>query len=303
MPTEKATGNRNIITSPKPTETLFEVVLSQGLANRNRLPLAHVIAILHRVQDAIRDVGKIIQREQGREVVDGDFGIELLATEQGFSFRKGSIRCLAALTKDLANGKEAVREVMRTADHLQKKRPGSIGIEGQVVIPKLAQIAEIQKKDQTQLQMALAVPRAKKPQIAVFSEPGIRTIEAICAEQTKEFGLSLYGKLRELFDRSIGDKPSKYFWGELLRDNGEVWRARFDSAQEKEILALFRKHVVLHGDVTYFQGLSPRIDVTKAALDEDRDYEAAFEELYGCDADIYGKEDFGALIAEMRGET
>lgn len=303
MPREKVTGNQIVTALPKTTETLFEVVLSEGLADRNRLPLAHVIAILQRVQDAIRDVGKIIQREQGREVVDGDFGIELLATEEGFTFRRGSIRSIAAITKDLANGKEAVREVMRTADHLQKKRPSSIGIEGQVVIPKLAQIAEIQKKDKTQLQMALAVPRGKKPQISVFSEPGIRTIEAISAEQTKEFGLSLYGKLRELFDRSIGDKPSKYFWGELLRDNGEVWRTRFDSTQEAEVLALFRKRVVLQGDVTYFQGLSPRIDVTKAALDESRDYEAAFDDLYGCDADIYGKEDFGALIAEMRGDA
>ncbi len=288
---------------PKTGETLFEVVLSEGLANRNRLPLAHVIAILQRVQDAIRDVGKIIQREQGREVVDGDFGIELLATEQGFTFRQGSVRSVAAITKDVANGKEAVKQVMRTVDHLQKKRPASIGIEGHAIIPKLAQIADIQKKDQTQLQMVLAVPRARKPQLAVFSEPGIRTLEAISAEQTKEFGLSLYGKLRELHDRSIGDKPSKYFWGELLRDNGEVWRARFDSTQEAEVLALFRKHVVLEGDVTYFEGLSPRIDVKKAAVDESRDYEAAFDELYGCDADIYGKEDFGALIAEMRGDA
>lgn len=287
----------------KTTETLFEVVLSEGMANRNRLPLGHVITILQRVQDAIRDVGKIIQREQGREVVDGDFGIELLATEQGFTFRKGSVRSVAAVTRDVANGKEAIRQVMRTVDHLQRKRPSSIGIEGQVVIPKLAQIAEIQKKDQTHLRMALAVPRAKKPQLALFSEPGIRTLEAISIEQTREFGLSLYGRLRELHDRSIGDKPSKYFWGELLRDNGEVWRARFDSTQETEVLALFRKHVVLEGDVTYFQGLSPRIDVQKAAADESRDYEAAFDELYGCDADIYGKEDFGALIAEMRGEA
>ena len=287
----------------KTTETLFEVVLSEGMANRNRLPLGHVITILQRVQDAIRDVGKIIQREQGREVVDGDFGIELLATEQGFTFRKGSVRSVAAVTRDVANGKEAIRQVMRTVDHLQRKRPSSIGIEGQVVIPKLAQIAEIQKKDQTHLRMALAVPRAKKPQLALFSEPGIRTLEAISIEQTREFGLSLYGRLRELHDRSIGDKPSKYFWGELLRDNGEVWRARFDSTQETEVLALFRKHVVLEGDVTYFQGSSPRIDVQKAAADESRDYEAAFDELYGCDADIYGKEDFGALIAEMRGEA
>src|SRR5439155_11952616 len=107
-------------------EPLFEVVLSGGMAERHRLPLDHVIRVLQRIHEAIREIGKVVQRENGIEVPTGDFGIELLATNEGFVFTKSSVRSTAAITKDQGNGKEAVRRLMKTANHLEKKRPASI---------------------------------------------------------------------------------------------------------------------------------------------------------------------------------
>lgn len=284
-------------------EPLFEVVLSGGMADRHRLPLDHVIRVLQRIQECIREIGKVVQRENGVEVPDGDFGIELLATGEGFVFTRGSVRSTAAITKDQANGKEAVRRVMKTANHLEKKRPASIGVMGELVMPKLAQIAEIQKQDRTKLQMALTVPKRKMPEIVVFSEPGIHTLEAIAADETTERGLTIYGRLRQLSDRSTSEEGGDYFWGEIIKDDRQIWRARFASQQQDAIVKLFRKRVVIDGDVTYFRIKTPKIDVKHIELDPNRDYEAAFDELYGSDADIYGNEDFDSLIAEMRGDS
>jgi hypothetical protein len=285
------------------TEPLFYVRLSGGLAERNRLPLAHVISVLQRLQEAIREIGKVVQRENGIEVPTGDFGIDLLATNEGFVFRKGSVRSAAAITKDLINGKEAIRRVMKTAQHLEKKRPASIGSSEEVIVPKFAAIAEIQKQDRTKLEMSLTVPKKRKPELATFGERGIHTVEALAADETTEHGLTIYGRLRQLSDRSPSEDGGKYFWGELVKDNQEVWRTRFTTKQQDKAVKLFRQRVIIEGDVTYFRTRSPRVQVTDINPDAMRDYEAAFDELYGCDQDIYGGEDFDTLISEMRGDS
>jgi hypothetical protein len=171
MPKPKMTRKTSIDTTAT-DEPLFYVSLSGGLADRNRLPLSHVISVLQRIQEAIKEMGKIVQRENGVEVPTGDFGIDLLATNEGFVFRKGSVRSAAAITKDLVNGKEAIRRVMKTADHLEKKRPASIGISEEVIVPKFAAIADIQKLDRTKLEIALKVPNKRKPELVTFGERG-----------------------------------------------------------------------------------------------------------------------------------
>jgi len=300
MPRKKVT--KKTITHA-PTEPLFEVVLSGGLADRHRLPLAHVISVLQRLQEAIREVGKVVQRERGIEQPTGDFGIDILATTEGIIFTKGSMRSTAAITKDLINGKEAIRRVMSTARHLEAKRPASIGVGAQVIVPKLAQIADIQKQDRTKLLMTLTVPRRKLPEVATFGEQGIHTVEAIAADETTEQGLTIYGRLRQLLDRSPSEEGGKHFWGELVRDNKEIWRVRFATKDQDEVVKLFRKRVVIEGDVTYFRIANPKIEVRHIDRDPERDYDTAFDELYGCDADIYGNENFESLISEMRGDS
>jgi hypothetical protein len=284
-----------------PKETIFTVSLTKGLANRNRLPLQHVIEILKEIQDAIRAVGRLVQKERGVENPDGDFGIELLATSEGIVFRKGSVEAQAAITRDIANGAEAFRRLMQATDAIEKKKPASIGSAGEVAVPRLAAVAEIQKLDRTEMRLALAEPGKRQTAVS-FGDSGINTIESISSSESQILGLTLHGRLRLLRDRSNLEEGGRYFWGELLADGGDIWRIRFNSIDEGRVTKLFRKRVIVEGDATYYRAGNPKLVGRFIDRDPERDYEAAFDEMYGCDADIYGKEAVAELIADYRGE-
>jgi hypothetical protein len=46
---------------------VFTIVFRKGLAERNRLPLEHVIRTLQELDEVIKEVGRQVQRERGRE--------------------------------------------------------------------------------------------------------------------------------------------------------------------------------------------------------------------------------------------
>ena len=112
--------------------------------------------------------------------------------------------------------------------------------------------------------------------------------------------LTLYGRLFQLKDRDQ-EKDSSRFWGELRLDNGEVWRVQFDASKEKEVRNLFRQQVQVTGRAYYYEAYSPKIVPDEIVPDEERDYEAAFDELYGSARNIF-TEDFESLLREMHGE-
>jgi hypothetical protein len=286
----------------KKTETTITITLDRGLAKRSRLPLRHVIDILRELQEAIRAVGIEVQREKGVKEPDGEFGIELLADSKGIVFHKGSIKSNAAITQDAQNGAEAFRRVMKTANILESRRPFR-GLNGaSVIVRHFAIIGVIQKNDQTELKLALSVPK-KRIEKARFGEAGIEHTEKLRTSASSIEGLTIYGRLRELRDQSTSERGGKFIWGELVSDAGEKWRVRFKSTEESDILHLFRKRVAVTGRAEYYEAYAPRLVAETYHLDKQRDYEAAFEELYGMDADIYGKEDFGTILREMKGEN
>ena len=285
---------------PDNTETLFEVSLARGMADRHRLPLQHVIDVLRQLQEAVREVGKVIQRDRGLDET-GDFGLELLADSDGVVFQKNGVKATAAITRNVRIGVEAVRVVMKTAASLERKRPTSIDERGEIVVRHLVPVADIQRQDKTELKLALITP--KKREDAVYGERGIETMEAIAATESAVHGLTLYGRLRQLVDRSKKEEGGKYFWGELLTDGGDVWRVKFNARRDADAINLFRKRVVVEGDAIYRRTTYPRLDVSSVKEEATRDYLAAFNDLYGCDSEVYGKENFDALIAEMRGDT
>jgi hypothetical protein len=84
---------------PKKTETTFSVVFKKGMALKNRLPLSHVISTLRELDYMIREVGRKVQQENGRQEPDGDFGIELLAGATGLAFHKGSLFCCRMISQ------------------------------------------------------------------------------------------------------------------------------------------------------------------------------------------------------------
>ncbi|HLH08942.1 MAG TPA: hypothetical protein VKW78_17005 [Terriglobales bacterium] len=288
---------------PSDKEITFTISLSKGLANRKRLPLQHVISVLKEIQDAARDAGKRIQKERGIEQPTGDFGIELLAGPTGLAFQEGSVIAEAAITRDVANGIDALRSVMETMSLLERKRPAAIRHGGETIVRRLATIAEIQKTDATELEITLNAPGKKKPEVSRFGAAGIATTEKISAAESMVSGITLYGRLRELRDRSKKESGGRSFWGELLTDNREIWRVQFSSKDEKHVIPLFRKRVAITGDATYYRANYPKIKVNTIDRDTERDYDAAFQRLYGLDKDVYGDEDFGNLMAEIRGDA
>ena len=104
---------------------VFAIVFRKGLAERNRLPLEHVIGTLQELDELIKEVGRQVQRERGKENPPGDFGVELLAGRSGLVFQKGSLKASAAVTQDLDSAEIAFTRVMNTANLLQKKQPAT----------------------------------------------------------------------------------------------------------------------------------------------------------------------------------
>src|SRR6185437_14349504 len=134
---------------------VFSITFSKGMADKHRLPLTHVLESLAEIAKMIREVGMQVQRANGVENPDGDFGIELLAGEQGGAFFAGSVMTQAALTRDVKNGMETVRRIFAVTDSVEKKRVRSVDSFGEPVLRRLAVVGKIQEKDKTELKMQL----------------------------------------------------------------------------------------------------------------------------------------------------
>jgi hypothetical protein len=280
---------------------IFTVTLKRGMADNHRLPLSHVIDVLKEIDLLIREVGKAIQRENGVAEPNGDFGIQLLATSSGVVFRKGSITATAAITQDIPNGRRAVQQIISTAAAFERKRPVSVEDEaGTYIVRRFGKIGLIQKEDHTQLGLELRNPGLRKRPKAIFGQTGIATLQAIEARCFDIEQMTLFGRLRELRDRSK-DEAAKHFWGELLLDNDHVWHLRFPANEAERIIKLFRKQVEVQGTATYFASRNPRLVVSQITEDKERDYLQAFDDLLGVDKDLYGAEKLDDLIREARG--
>lgn len=278
----------------------FRVRFDRGLARRHRLPFDHALSALREVRLMIHEVGRQLQREKGIERATGDFGLELVG-----GIKKGSVQVDIALTRDLQNARETVEQIICTVDWLGKmggradevKQPDEIG---RRVVRHLNRIAEIQRTDKTEMRLELRNGRKKRE--ATFGEAAVASTEVLRSPQFQMGGITLYGKLFELRDSSPDDEEGKHFWGELIRDNDERWRVQFDSQKIDSVVSLFRKQVVITGTAFYYPVQTPKLIAESFGPDTDRDYEAAFDELYGCKQKLY-KAPLDDLLKEIRGEA
>jgi hypothetical protein len=291
----------NAKVSRQSDSAVFTIVFRKGLADRNRLPLEHVIRTLQELDELIKEVGRQVQRERGIENPTGDFGIELLAGRSGIAFRKGSLKASAAVTSDLDNAEIAVTRVIQTTNLLEKKQPASIGTANAPIIRRLSRLTTWQRKDRTELRLEWK-KKGQRIKTAKFGEAAVQTIESISAAQMTVEGLTLYGKLRELKDRTLesDEDETKGFWGELLTDAGERWRLLFRSADETRVLPLFRRQVMVMGDATYFKAYNPRLEVRSIDRDPERDYLGAFDKYEGSDSSDFGDVSVQDLLKELR---
>lgn len=281
---------------------VFTIKLQKGLAERQRLPLADVISVLEEVRQMIADVGREIQRDLGIEKPTGDFGLELLAGPHGILFRPGSIEAQLAITSNIDTGVIAVRRVVSTVDSLSKKQPASVATDAdRSVVRRLNRINKSRERDKTELHLVLQEPGKHEPEQAIFNADAAATAWSLQAPVFEMEAMTIYGKLYGLKDTDQEDEGTKGFWGELRRETGETWRIQFGADSAEKVTGLFRKQVAVTGTGKYYRIAAPKLVATDIGLDQERDYEKAFDELFGCDRNIYG-DDFQQALKEMRGE-
>jgi hypothetical protein len=278
---------------------IFSIVFKRGMANRHRLPLAHVIATLREVEVMIREVGQKIQRVNGVENADGDFGIVLLANADGLVFKKGSLYADSALTRDIDNGVETLAKIINITDSVEKKDVRSVDQFGESVLRRLTNISSYQEKDKTELQFRLNV-RKEQPQQSSFSSKGIEVLREMGKAELQVEAVTLDGMLQRLMYFSA-DEEGHYFWGGLREDNGNDWRVRFPISDLQRVQKLFTKQVIITGNATHFKTKSPRIDSCDITEEKPRDYLAAFDRFRSEYSNVFGDEEPEKLLEEMRG--
>lgn len=285
---------------PKTTDlAIFTIVFSKGEAAKNRLPLSHVIATLRELDMMIRDVGVKVQREKGVDNPNGDFGIELLTGAGGIAFLKGSVKAQAAPTRDVDNAIETIARVIQTTNLLEKKKPVSVGEFGAPVIRHFAAIAKVQEKDKTELRLELKT-RGKAVKSGVFADSGMQTVKKMAVADFQIDGLTIYGKLKSLVDRSRVEEDDD-IWGELIADDGEAWRIKFKPEDIEKAKKLFTRQVMAQGNAFYFKAMTPRLDVESIEVELPKDYLKGFDQFSSAYEEIFGEKDPQDIIADIRG--
>ena len=293
---------------PVPKKTLsidspvFTIKLQKGLADRQRLPLADVVIILDEIRQMITDIGREIQRDMGIAKPTGDFGLELLGGTQGVLFKPGSLQAHVAMTSNIETGIVAAQYLVATIESLSKKKPAIATEADRSIVRRLNRINKIRDRDKTELQIVFQRPGRHKPLQATFDANAAECAWSLQAPVFEMEAMTIYGKLYELRDTDFSDESTtRGFWGELRRENGETWRVQFGEDNAEKAASLFRKQVVITGAAKYYRIASPKLIAADIVPDQERDYEKAFDELYGCDRKIYG-DDFDKALKEMRGD-
>ena len=287
---------------PPRTRPVFSVRFTEGLATRNRLPLDHVIRVLNEIKGLMEEVGKRVQRERGVEEPTGDFGLELVA-----GFQRGSVQANLAITRNEEVGAIVAQQIMQTVSRLGRPRRLPAGRSADAsggdfdprMVTRLGNIGKVQEIDKTKMVLSLRAG-GNRAQTATLDRRAVKAVAALREPNFSVEGLTVYGKLRELRDKYDDDDESKKaFFGELLVDDGTVWRVEFKPRELERAASLFRKQVYVTGQAVYYKALAPKIIAAEFGADEERDYEAAFDELFGSSTEFAGA-DLGTLLRELR---
>lgn len=278
---------------------VFTIVFAKGQAARNRLSMSHVVQVLRELDYMIRDIGARLQREQGQDNPTGDFGIELLTGQGGLAFLKGSVKAKAVPTRDIETAVKAFEHVIRTTNIIEKKGPVSVDQYDVPIYRRFATITKVQEKDRTELHLEVK-QRGKSPKKGVFAEAAMQAIKKMAASDFQIEGLTVYGKLRGLTDRSRVEEDDD-IWGELVEENGTIWRIKFKPTDVEKAKTLFTRQIVAVGNASYFRTNTPRLDVDDMKPDPPLDYLKGLDEFISSYEDVFGDQDPQDIIHEIRG--
>ena len=249
----------------------------------------------------VREVGRRIQAQNGVEAPDGDFGLQLVGGRTGLVFRKGSLKTGAVATRDVANAKRTFRVITGNVDQYNKKPVQPTSIEDAIVARRLIRIGRIQSAAHTQISIVTGGNEMKTAR-TTLGEKTWANLKAAAPRNMRIEGLTLYGRLRQLNDRSKKDDASEgHFWGELVGEGHELWRLKFPAEQLGTVLPLFRKQVEVQGDATYFGFGSPRLIVKNIQKDPERDYLSALDQMRGGALKVFSEYTTEELLAEVHG--
>lgn len=284
-------------------DPIITVKLTKGLADRHRLPLADVLSVLDELRQMIAEAGKRIQRERGVPLPTGDFGLEAVAAGDASFFRKGSVEMPIAMTANIPIGLLAVEEVVRTFGVLESEQgvPEPDRKLDQALLRRISRVARVQRRDRLDLEVKVNRPGLPEPLSATFSSAGMETLKALQVPTFQVEGVSLYGKLVQLVDYDPFDEQQRGFWGELILSDFERWRVQFKPSDEEIATRLFRKQVHINGRAVHYRVAAPKIVVESIVADTERDYEAAFDELFGSYKNVF-KADLPTLLKQVREE-
>jgi hypothetical protein len=167
------------------------------------------------------------------------------------------------------------------------------------IIRRFAIITKMQEKDRTELHLEVK-QRGKPPKKGIFSEQGMQAIRKMAASDFQIEGLTLYGKLKALTDRSRVEEDDD-IWGELVEENGTVWRIKFNLNDVEKAKKLFTRQIVATGNAAYFKANTPRLDVEIFDLDPPLDYLKGLDSFTSSYEDVFGDQDPQEIIHEIRG--
>lgn len=281
----------------KSDDPIITVRLTKGLAERNRLPLADVLSVLEELRQMFAIAGRRVQRARGMANPTGDFGLEVIAGNGASIFKKGSVEMPIAMTQNITTGLLAAQEVLSTLGALESDAgiPEPNRKLDQNLMRRISRIARVQRRDRTELEIRVEHQEFAAPIQVTFGNSGIETLKALQIPTFQVEGVSLFGKLVQLVDYDPEDDQEKGFWGELILSDGEVWRVQFKPRDAERATPLFRKQVHVIGKAVYYRVKTPKIVAESIVPDPDRDYEAAFDEIFGSYKDVF-KMDFDALM-------
>lgn len=264
-------------------DPIITVRLTKGLAERNRLPLADVLSVLEELRQMFAIAGRRVQRARGMANPTGDFGLEVIAGEGASIFKKGSVEMPIVMTQNITTGLLAAQEVLSTLGALETDAgiPEPKRNLDQNLMRRISRIARVQRRDRTELEIRVEHPDFTAPIQVTFGNSGIETLKALQVPTFQVEGVSLFGKLIQLVTYDLEDNGEKGFWGELNLSDGDIWRVQFKPSDAERVTPLFSKQVHVIGKAVYYRVKTPKIVAESIVLDPDRDYETAFDEIFG----------------------
>jgi hypothetical protein len=164
------TGDAAMAEAKSNEDTIVNVKLQKGLADRQRLPLGDVIGVLEEFRQMVAEVGRRLQRERGMPNPTGDFGLEIVAGDLGNLFKPGSVQAPLAITENVTTGILAVQAVVSMLNTLEEDEgiPEPNRQYDRSMLRRVSRLARIQKRDRMELQVSIIRPGIEVPLTATF---------------------------------------------------------------------------------------------------------------------------------------